>query len=267
MEKKKVPLVLMCLLTSAILVACGPSQAERDARDTKIAADIYATLTAEAPTPTPTATNTPTRTPTPTPTNTQTPTNTPTFTSTSSPFPLQAGWREYDLSDFRIALPEEWEAVDIDKEGFDAIISQLGGLEYDWAKNTAEMMSSEGMQEMTKFWAKDSEPAGVGFATANVTFQSMFYKVDIEDFCTMMSSTYQQMGMTMLDSKCGLEINGLDAARFELQMGIGPFAVKEHQYVYLDDSDIWSVNVAVDETQWSKYESTFETIAESFRVE
>jgi hypothetical protein len=51
--KKKEVFVLTCLLTSAILVTCGPSQAERDAQATKIAADIFATQTAEAPTPTP----------------------------------------------------------------------------------------------------------------------------------------------------------------------------------------------------------------------
>jgi len=72
MEKKgsfgKVHLVLACLLTSAILAACGPSQAELNAQATKIAANILATQTAEAPTltPTPTLTSTPTPIPTPT---------------------------------------------------------------------------------------------------------------------------------------------------------------------------------------------------------
>lgn len=85
MEKKKVPVVLISLLTSAILVACGPSQVERDAQATAIVADIFATQTAEAPTPTPTVTHTPTRTPTPTATNTPTRTPTLTFTPTLVP--------------------------------------------------------------------------------------------------------------------------------------------------------------------------------------
>ncbi len=80
---------LVCLLASAVLVACGPSQAELDAQATRSAADAFATQTAEAPTPTltPSATPTPTVTPTPTPTSTPTPlpTDTPTSTPTATP--------------------------------------------------------------------------------------------------------------------------------------------------------------------------------------
>ena len=51
--EKKMPFALVCLLTSVILVACGPSQTELDAQATQIAANLFATQTAEAPTPTP----------------------------------------------------------------------------------------------------------------------------------------------------------------------------------------------------------------------
>jgi hypothetical protein len=91
--KKKVPFILVCLLTSVILAACSPSQAERDEQATKIAASTFAIQTAEAPTPTDTPTNTPTFTATPTPTNTATSTltstATPTLTSTATPTPTR----------------------------------------------------------------------------------------------------------------------------------------------------------------------------------
>lgn len=61
---KKVPFVLICMLTIAILAACGPSQAQRGAQATETAANIFATQTAEAPTSTPTPTSVP---PAPTP--------------------------------------------------------------------------------------------------------------------------------------------------------------------------------------------------------
>ena len=102
--EKKVLFVLVCVLIGALLVACGPSHAELDAQATKIAADVFATQTAEAPTrtptvpptntPTPTPTSTatptpnPTNTPTPTPTSTKTPTATPTTTPVITPTPL-----------------------------------------------------------------------------------------------------------------------------------------------------------------------------------
>jgi len=82
--KTSIPFTLVTLLICVILSGCGPSQAELDATSTQIAANIFATQTAQAPTatptftPSPTATATSTSTPTPTPTNTPTPTLTPT---------------------------------------------------------------------------------------------------------------------------------------------------------------------------------------------
>lgn len=77
-------IALNMMLVAALLSACGPSQAELDATATQVAADIFATQTAQAPTatatftPSPTFTATPTDTPTPTPTDTPLPTSTPT---------------------------------------------------------------------------------------------------------------------------------------------------------------------------------------------
>jgi hypothetical protein len=74
---------LVCLLGCLASVACGPSQAELDARATQTMASVNATQTAEAPTRTPTPTFTPTQTATPT--YTLTPTYTPTATATRTP--------------------------------------------------------------------------------------------------------------------------------------------------------------------------------------
>lgn len=71
------------LLLSVLLVACGPSEAERQAQAAATAVAGAATQTAEAPTFTPTSTPTPTETPTPT----ATPTDTPTPTATPTPTP------------------------------------------------------------------------------------------------------------------------------------------------------------------------------------
>ena len=125
--------ILVSLWISAILVSCGPSQAELDTQATKIAADIFATQTAEAPTPTPTfmPTSTPTFTPTstPTPMPTSTSTSTPTIIATLPPLPT--GWRDHAASGFHIALPERWEAVDIQEEGIEAIWRLLEGVDND----------------------------------------------------------------------------------------------------------------------------------------
>ena len=92
--KEKVVCIALSVLIGVGMAACGgSSQAELDAQATKIAADIFATQTAEAPPPTdtptvaPTLTHTPIPTPTLTDTPTPVPTQTPTHTPTSTPAP------------------------------------------------------------------------------------------------------------------------------------------------------------------------------------
>jgi hypothetical protein len=86
--KEKVVCIVLSVLIGVSMAACGgPSQAEMDAQSTKIAADIFATQTAEAPPPTDTPTHTPTPTPMPTDTPTPAPTDTPTPMPTPTPAP------------------------------------------------------------------------------------------------------------------------------------------------------------------------------------
>jgi S1-C subfamily serine protease len=91
---RKKAFLIVCVVLAMLLAACGPPQEELDAQATEIAANVFATQTAEAPTHTPTATvtSTPTTTATPTPTVTATftptPTSTPTPTHTPTPGPL-----------------------------------------------------------------------------------------------------------------------------------------------------------------------------------
>jgi hypothetical protein len=82
-----------------------------------------------------------------------------------------------------------------------------------------------------------------------------------------MPSVLEQMGFEVVDSECGLKINDLDAARFVLNLQMDSEALKQYQYVYVRGGDIWTLALTVDETEWSKYEPTFVTIAESFRVD
>ena len=178
-----------------------------------------------------------------------------------------AGWRDHTASGFHITLPERWEAVDVGKEGIEAILNSLKGINTEWARNITTMVSAEAIQEMMKFWARDSEPAGIGYATINITFQSQPFPTKVHDLCTLMPSAYEQMGVEMVDAECDLEINDLDAARFIIRLRVGALAIKQYQYIYVKNGNIWALTLAVDETEWPEYEPTFVTIAESFRVD
>jgi hypothetical protein len=222
-----------------------------------------ATMTAAAWTTTPSATNTPTVTPMPT--RTPAPTDTPAPTPSITPLPLPEGWNGYAVGDFFIALPEQWKSVDIDKEGIQSVLDLLKGFDAKWAQNTATMITADALQDVLKFWAVDTEPAGAGYASVNVIFQSMPFSVISDDLCVQMPPAYEQLGIELLDSKCGLEINNLDVARFTTRLPAGSLAVKQYQYIYVQDRSSWSLTLSVDETEWAKYQPVFEMIAESFK--
>ena len=300
---KKVMIVLNCLLAGIVLAACVPSQAELDAQATEIAAGLFATQTAEAPTdtptpiptdtptstpthtptatptltPTPTSTFTPTSTPTntPTPTPTSTPTLTPTFTSTptsvpaptAKPSPAPAAWRDHAASGFQISLPQRWEAVDVKREGFEAIWALLEGVNTEWAQTVTTMFSADAVREAVRFWAMNPQPAGIGYASLNIVSQPQVFPMKVGDLCTLMPAVYEQMGIEMLAAECGLEINGMDVARFLVNLEMGVVAIKEYQYVYLPEGALWTLTFAVDASVWSEYEPVFVRSAESFQVD
>jgi hypothetical protein len=157
--------------------------------------------------------------------------------------------------------------VDIDLEGVEAIFAILETLDTEWARNTTAMFSAEDMQQGMKFWAMDSEPAGVGYATVNVIRQSLPFPVPLDDLCAQLESAYQQMGFEVLAVECGLKINGLDAGRSTVRLTMGPVSFKEYQYFYVQERSMWAVTLGVDETEWAEYEAIFVRAGESFRVD
>lgn len=259
-----------CGLSSTVVptdTALPPTAAPTET-DLPTATDTAIPTDTPLPTATPLPTDTPTRTPTATdtPIPSPVPTNTPIATPTEAPPAVPAGWRGYETAKFFIALPEEWETIDVDKEGIEAIMNVLRGLNAEWAQNLINTFSNEAIQEALKFWAKDIQPAGTGYASANVTYQAMPYSISRDDLCIQLPAAYQQMGLDLLDTQCDLEINGLEAASFTNRLSAGVLAIKQVQYIFVNQKDLWSVTLAVDETAWEQYLNTFEGIAESFQV-
>lgn len=111
--EKKARIIRLCLLIGVILAACGPSQAERNVLATKMAANTFATQTAETPIlmlmPTDTSAITPTRTPVFTPTPSRTPRPTATHTPEPTPIPpLVAGWDSLPLERICVEVEENY---------------------------------------------------------------------------------------------------------------------------------------------------------------
>jgi hypothetical protein len=183
----------------------------------------------------------PTYTPTPTlqPTATSTPGEAVQPTSEFSPTPTStpppAGWMAHGVLGFHIILPERWNVLE----------EQFAG-------------------DTVKFEAEDSDDEGIWLAGITVQFQYQYGIVDVEDVCTEVRSYFEALGIQIEKSECNLEINGLPAGRLTVREVVYSQPVKEYIYFYADGTRIWVVSLYVDESDWSRYQSTFVTIGESF---
>jgi hypothetical protein len=128
------------------------------------------------------------------------------------------------------------------------------------------MFSSEAVVEYMKFWARDTELVGISFAAVNVTQQTLPYRVDAATLAEQSASLYDLLGIEFLAMEQDLEINGLDAARLEIRLETGPFAMRQYQYVFVEGREAWVLTCAMEETAWSEYEPIFVGIAETFAV-
>jgi hypothetical protein len=119
--KKPWPIATICLSAIIISLACAPLS--RDTQATKIAGDIFAVLTEEAPTATPKPTETPPPTETPTPTPSPSPTALPTLslpTATPTPTDIVGTW---------IFAPH-WEDPETESKPFKIVFHRNGSLTY-----------------------------------------------------------------------------------------------------------------------------------------
>ena len=165
-----------------------------------------------------------------------------------------------------MALPKRWEAIDIDEEGIDALLDAIESLDTEWAENTAAVLSSETMVEYLKFWARDTEMAGMGFATVQVAQQRMVYRVDAETVVGQLEAAFESMGIEVLDVETGLEINGVDAARIDIRAGTGFGLARQSQYVFVQGRNLTIMGCTADESAWSEYEPIFEDIVGTFAL-
>jgi hypothetical protein len=192
-------------------------------------------------------------------------TATPSRTATA--YPIRAGWTDHAAADFRLALPERWEAVDATKEGIQAILDAVGKMDSDWARNMAEMYSAESLQKSIKFWAMDSQAVRGSYATVAVTTLELSEETPLRQLMPKISTALKDTGAQVTAITYGLRVNGLDAARMSVRFPVGSLTAQEYTYVYMRGKKVWVGSYAVDQRYWDTYAATFASSARSFRAD
>jgi hypothetical protein len=251
--------ILACLLL-LVTASCGPNQTEIDATKTAISADIFATQTAQAPT----ATHTPSPTP-PLPTDTPEPTatSTPEVQPTPTLPPSVGGWRTYVLESFSIALPEDWRAVDISKQGLAAVEEIVAALDPEMHEQFAGLMTTDILINLITFWAVN--PDAENISQAILAKMGMPTMIEADDLLEQMAATTEEMGIPIVGQTYNLEINGMDVARLATDAETEFYTLRQFQYIYVAENDVWFLSLSAQRDKWDDSRETLIEIAESFQ--
>jgi hypothetical protein len=249
------------LILTFLLVGCN-SSAEMARQTTLVAANIYATLTAQAPTVTPSAVPLPT----------QIPTLPQISTLTSAPLPTPTlpaavdGWRNYVLQNFSVSIPEDWKVIDISPQTESQIASNLQSINEDWARMASSMMSSEQYKQYLKLIAIDPHMAGTGYTNFLVENQTLPFEMPAKDVCTQLVQSYQQLKVAVQDSNCSIQINGKDAGTITVRLSNGSIIAIQKQIIFTHQDQLWLIGFTTQEAQVGNYTSTFNKITNSFKI-
>ena len=214
---------------------------------------------------TPTETASPTMTMTPTETVTPTVEITTPAVSSNSSVSIPEGWIDYASDDFSIAFPESWEAVDIDQEGFEAMMAMVNEYDPTLAESPVFQFTEDDM-EAPVFFAMDTNLVGMGHANVSIMYEYFPIPFLISDLCAELETVYSQVGLEVIETNCNFMVNNLKSARFTVRLIAGSISMKQYQYLFLKGRHIWVVTMAVEDAYWSQYQPDFVKIAETFRV-
>jgi hypothetical protein len=291
--KMKHLLAVLILLSTLAVVSCS-NEPEPDIEAT-VAAALAATQTAAPtntplpPTATPEPTHTPTSIPTDTPTSTPTATATPEPTDTPAPIQspslaspiieteLETGDILYELpaDRFSIALPQDWQAVDLEKMQLPEVLEAVG----EQNENLKGLFSSSLLKNLVaagiKFYAinLDQESLqGTIPATINILIQDLPFEPTLEMYTTLNISQLEQFfDLTSKIEQEQLMLGDLEATRITYTAKIvDPFGrtveISNTQYLVLEGSLAYIITLSMPAELAENYLQSYSEAVETFRL-
>ncbi len=224
--------------------------------------------------PTPTPTPTPTSTPTATPTSTPTPTFTPTPEAPAGAT-IPEGWTLYEVDDegYAIALPPNWEQIDIDPETLEASINAVADQNPELAgflENQAAILTTQNISFFGFDLSKGS--AFSDFVTnINIIVQPLEAEITM-DFMLAMTVPMLE-NLFELEQEIDQEIVTLSSGEagrlqygFEVAGGNGQVQVIITQYIFIIDQSMYTLTLSTKTDEIQDREPVFEQIANSFHL-
>lgn len=206
----------------------------------------------------------------PSPTFTARPTLKPAAqTATPTPESVPADWLEHEDGSIRIALPRDWQVVDLASDDVQAAFADLKQNH----PQMADIIGSPDAMLSAHLWAFG--PTGNGFANNLNIRRSPLGAERITDVqghvLDLLLRQLGEAGFTEVSSEASLRISGLPAARirYTLPTANGVEAtptIRGHQYLVLSDSDLWILSYSTILEREALVTTIFEESARSFRL-
>ena len=197
---------------------------------------------------------------------TPTPTVTPLPTATATPSLIPAGWVDHVAGTARIALPADWEVMDL--AGADA--AQTFTAFQASNPDLAALIGSVEALQSAALWAYRADPAGSFTDSVNIR-RSAEVVGDLAAGIEPIVAQYRQLGFTVAQTRTDLRIGGQPAAYIAYTL---PFTrtngqnttLNGHQYLVAADDATWIISFAAIPETAAAMTPVFEQSAGTFRV-
>ena len=189
---------------------------------------------------------------------------------TSTPQGLPSDWVEHEAQSIRIALPPDWQVVDLTSDHVEAAFADLEQTH----PQMAGIIGSPAAMLSADLWAFG--PPNKDFAENLNIRRSPLGAERITDVqrqvLDLLLKQLGEAGFTELSSDASLRVNDLPAARisYTLPTTTGDKAapaIRGHQYLVLSDSDLWILSYSTLPEREARMAPIFEKSARSFRLQ
>ena len=178
--------------------------------------------------------------------------------------------RELDFDTFvdlgyTMNLPVNWQSIDVYDEGIDSSLRKLSRIDDDWSESESWLLEDEDTRDSVVLLAREDNPKSVLNTSLRLFTYSFDGTIRSRDLCDKLREDYDDNDdVALKEVRCGLDINGMDGARFDVQYIYNHYDTREITYYYIQGKYLWVMEFHVLDSQLDQYKDIIDTIGGSF---